>query len=153
MYKKTLTYTDFKGQKRTEELCFNMTEVELMKWAAQPSGYTHDQLVDNMLKKGNTEGLMDMLDDLFRRSYGELSLDGKRFVKSPEIQQEFFESNAYPALFLELATNSEEASRFFNEVFPANINETLAKFSKKEESVNEKEIEVPASGQPMLTNA
>lgn len=134
MYQKTITFTDFKGLNRTEIFCFNMTEVELIKWVSQPGGYSTAEAMDSMLKKENSSGLMDSVEELLKLSYGEISLDGKRFVKTKEIQDEFFESNAYPKLFLELATNSDEAARFFNEVFPANIQETIEKIRKNKEA-------------------
>lgn len=127
MYTKTITYEDFRGQKRTEDFSFNMTEVDLMKWVSQPGGYSRDQVIENMISKENTEGLMDLTESLLRASYGETSLDGKRFVKTPEVQANFFESNAYPVLFLELASVPEEAQRFFREVFPADLEGTIAK--------------------------
>lgn len=127
MYTKTVTYKDFLGNQRTDSFSFNMTEVELMKWASQPGNYSKDQVIEKMINERNNEGLMDLVESLLKASYGEISLDGIRFVKTPEIQDKFFESNAYPALFLELATDPDEASRFFDEIFPDNIDHTLAK--------------------------
>lgn len=127
MYKKSITYTDFLGQKRTEEFCFHMSEVELMKWASMPGGYSRDQVIDKMISSENNEALMDVVESLLKASYGDLSLDGKRFVKTPEVQANFFETNAYPALFLMLATDAEESARFFNGIFPDDFAQTVAK--------------------------
>lgn len=127
MYKTNITYTDFNGQKRTEEFCFHMTEVELMKWASTPGGYSRDQVIDKMMSKEDNEGLMGVVESLLRASYGEISLDGKRFVKTPEVQANFFESNAYPKMFLTLATDPEESAKFFNGIFPDNFAETVEK--------------------------
>ena len=137
MYTKSITYTDFRGQQRTEEFSFNMTEVELMRWASMPGGYSKDKVIEKMMSQEDNEALLDLVESLLKASYGEISLDGKRFVKTPEVQSKFFESNAYPAMFLMLATNAEEATRFFKEVFPDNIAETLQKLKAANESRND----------------
>ena len=134
MYKKTITYSDFRGQKRTEDLYFNMTEVDLLKWVSQPGNYSQEDVINTMLKEQNTEALMNSVETLLRLSYGEISLDGKRFIKTPEVQANFFESNAYPVLFLELASNPEEANRFFKETFPENLEATIARIKAKQEA-------------------
>lgn len=134
MYKKTITYSDFRGQKRTEDFYFNMTEVDLLKWVSQPGNYSQEDVINTMLKEQNTEALMNSVETLLRLSYGEISLDGKRFIKTPEVQANFFESNAYPVLFLELASNPEEANRFFKETFPENLEATIARIKAKQEA-------------------
>ena len=134
MYKKTITYSDFRGQKRTEDFYFNMTEVDLLKWVSQPGNYSQEDVINTMLKEQNTEALMNSVETLLRLSYGEISLDGKRFIKTPEVQANFFESNAYPVLFLELASKPEEANRFFKETFPENLEATIARIKAKQEA-------------------
>lgn len=153
MYTKTITYIDFLGKRRSEDFSFNMTEVELMKWASDPGGYSKDKAIEKMINNENTDALMDLVESLLRASYGEISLDGKRFVKTPEVQANFFESNAYPALFLELASIPEESNRFFKEVFPDNIEETIAKIraanASRQEAVEQNFTESPVP----VTNA
>lgn len=159
MYTKTITYTDFLGKERTETYHFNMTEVELLKWVSQPGGYSQDQVLQSMLAKENNEGLMDLLESLIKTSYGEISLDGKRFIKSKEVQEEFFETNAYPKIFLELATDTNEATKFFNEVFPANLEDTIKKIRERNEKEAPKESvaaiaakEAPVSAETAATS-
>lgn len=156
MYTKTLTYTDFKGQDRTESFSFNMTEVELMRWASMPGGYSKDQFIEKLMGEENNVELIDLIESLLRASYGEVSLDGKRFIKTPEVQANFFETNAYPKLFLELAANPAESARFFDEVFPGNLAETIARIK----TANEQRDKAVASAQsaaaaaiPSVTNA
>lgn len=134
MYKTTITYTDFNGQQRSEEFCFYMSEVELMKWASTPGGYSRDKVIDKMMANENGEALMDVVESLLKASCGEVSLDGKRFIKSPEVQANFFETNAYPKLFIMLATDAKESARFFNEIFPDNFAETMNKLKEVNEA-------------------
>ena len=58
-------------------------------------------------------------------------IDGRKFKKSDEIREDFLSTEAYSEIYMELATNSEEASRFVNSVLPADLaaqaNELIAK--------------------------
>ena len=132
MYKKTISYEDFNGEKRTEDFYFNMTEVELMKWVSQPGGYTFDAKFNDLVKKENYVELIGLVEDLVKRSYGEPSLDGKIFVKSPELQQAFLQSNAYPVLVLEIATDDNAVSDFLSNVFPKDLDKTIEKLNKRQ---------------------
>ena len=61
------------------------------------------------------------------KSYGQKSIDGKRFIKSKELSEEFAQTEAYSTLFMELATNAEEASKFVNGIVPAEAAEAAKK--------------------------
>ena len=69
MLKKTITYTDYDGEERTEVFWFNI--------------------------------------------YGVKSEDGKRFVKSPALTDEFIQSPAYDELFFELLNGGADAMAAF----------------------------------------
>lgn len=63
------------------------------------------------------------------RSYGVKSSDGRRFIKSPELLQEFRETEAYVNFFMELVTNPEAGKAFLRGVSPA---ELVAELDKKQ---------------------
>ena len=52
------------------------------------------------------------------KAYGKKSDDGRRFIKTPEISEEFAQTEAYSDLFMLLATNAEEAAKFVNGIVP-----------------------------------
>ena len=52
------------------------------------------------------------------KSYGEKSLDGRKFVKNDEVRDNFQQTEAYSALFMELATNADAAAEFVNGIIP-----------------------------------
>lgn len=126
MYTKTITYKDFMGNTRTEKFQFHMNEVELMQWVSTPSGATIDNVLTHMREKNDMSGMLTATEDLIKRSYGELSADGREFSKSPEILAKFVNSNAYPALFIELASDLKAADEFLTNVVPSDLEQTLA---------------------------
>src|SRR5262245_12785386 len=60
-------------------------------------------------------------------AYGKRSDDGKRFVKTQALRDEFESTEAYSALFVELVTNTDSAIEFVNGVIPQNMAEEAAK--------------------------
>lgn len=116
MYKKTITYTDYNGKKRTEDKYFNMTEPEAMKLQYSVEGGYAAKLEE--IKKNEDQGAaLDFLEDILLRSYGEKTEDGG-FEKSAEITRRFKNSAAYPAIFMELATDTKAVEEFINATFP-----------------------------------
>ena len=129
MFKKTIAYEDFLGQKRVEDFYFNLTEAEIIEWLSTNAEYTLDKVIENMSKKMNVKGIMDAAKDLIYRSYGEISLDGRRFVKSEEVKANFMESNAYSVLFMELVTDAKKAADFFNAIIPKDLAESVKRLT------------------------
>ena len=66
--------------------------------------------------------LVDIFKDLIRRSYGEISPDGRRFCKTDDngrpLFQQFEETEAYSILFMELATDDKKAAEFIKGIIP-----------------------------------
>ena len=101
MLKKTITYTDYEGVERTEDFYFNLNKAEVIKWLTTSGGYTIDKLLQRLVKEDNAKQVMVIFEDLIKMSYGEKSLDGKRFVKNDELWEAFSQTEAYSELFIE----------------------------------------------------
>lgn len=124
MYKKTLTYTDYNDETRTEDFYFNLSKAEIMEMELSiPGGY--EALLDKIIKSRDQVELIKLFKDLILRTYGEKSPDGRRFMKSPEITKNFQETEAYSDLFMLLATDDKEASAFVNGVMPASLRDSI----------------------------
>ena len=102
MIKKTITYTDYDGNERTEDKYFHMTKRELIKWETESGSGGMEKLIEKIIAEEDRKKLVEMFDDLILRSYGEKSMDGRSFIKSDEIRNEFANSAAYDELFYEL---------------------------------------------------
>lgn len=117
MYKKTISYTDYDGNERTEDFYFNLTEAEVAKLElSTPGGLT--KMMQRIVQEQNGQQIIDTFEDLIARSYGVKSPDGRQFQKSPELVKAFTQTEAYSKLFMELATDADAASEFFNHIIP-----------------------------------
>lgn len=133
MLKKTITYVDYNGTERTEDFYFNLSKAEIAKMELEiPGGMT--EMLKRITAAQDTPSLVKIFEDLILRSYGVKSDDGKRFIKTPELKEEFKQTEAYSELFMELATNADAASAFINGIIPADVAQAAAKESKKLEA-------------------
>lgn len=120
MFKKTVTYTDFNDVERTEDFYFNLTKAEVLEMQLGTAG-GFSEMIQRIIDAKDTPQLIKVFKDLVLKAYGEKSLDGKRFIKSPEIAEAFAQTNAYSEIFMELATNDKEASAFVNGITPKGL--------------------------------
>lgn len=127
MLKKTITYPDYNGQVRTEDFYFNLNKAEIIEWLTTTGDYTIDEVLTQMSKKMNARGIMEAFRDLIYRAYGEKSLDGRRFIKTPEVKANFMETEAYSVLFTELVTDAKKAAEFFNAIIPTDLGKEVDK--------------------------
>ena len=118
MLKKSITYTDLNGIKRTEDFYFNLSKPEILKMQTSVKGGYDVQLRSIA---ANLDGGQIME---FFEAYGEKSEDGRRFMKSEEISRSFIETPAYEVLFEELVTNDKAAADFVNAVMSINNSQT-----------------------------
>ena len=121
MLKRTITYTDYNGESRTEDFYFNLNKAEIIEWLTTSSNYTLDVVVEKLIKTRNAKEIVNIFKDLIYRSYGEKSLDGRRFIKSKEVKDNFTETEAYAILFTELVSDAAKAADFFNAIIPADL--------------------------------
>ena len=123
MFKKTITYTGFFGDKRTEDFYFNMNKAEVVEWQYSINGGIN-RLFEKIINDGAQSLLVSMIKDLIRRSYGERSIDGKRFEKKRNGQylfDDFEQTMAYEALFMELIQDEKAAADFINGLMPPDL--------------------------------
>ena len=124
MLKNTITYTDYNGNERTEDFYFNLTKAEIMEMQLSTNGGL-DAMIKKIVDTQDTPGLVKIFKELILKAYGEKDPSGKRFIKSKEICDAFEQTEAYSQLFMELATNTEAASKFVNGIVPAMDNDSL----------------------------
>ena len=128
MLKKTITYTDYNSVERTEDFYFNLNKAELMEMEMSMSGGLTG-MINKIVAAQDAPSIIKVFKDLILKAYGEKSLDGRQFVKKPELAEAFSQTEAYSQLFMELATNPEEAAKFVNGIMPAEAQvEDVTKF-------------------------
>lgn len=117
MYKITKTYVDYDGNERTEDFFFNLTHAELLKMQTSENGGM-GKLLKKMIQEDNMKRLYELFEKIVDNAYGEKSLDGRRFMKSEEILNNFKQTEAYSEIIVELATDHDKAVPFINNVLP-----------------------------------
>lgn len=117
MLKKTITYQDFNGVERTEDFYFNLNKAEVAEMEMKtPGGYA--EMLQRIAKAQDGKSIIEEFKKLVLESYGVKSPDGRRFIKNDALREEFEQTNAYPEIFMELATDAEKASEFVNGIMP-----------------------------------
>ena len=120
MLKKTMTYTDYDGNERTEDFYFNLSKAELTEIEMSHDGGL-SKMIEKIVAERDAKRIIEVFKDLILKSYGQKSLDGKRFIKSQELKDEFSQTEAYSDLFMQLASDAEKAAEFVNGIVPANM--------------------------------
>lgn len=120
MLKKTVTYTDYNGVERTEDFYFNLTKAEIMEMEMSTTGGLAET-IQKIVKAQDAPAIIKIFKDLVLKAYGEKSADGRRFIKNKEITESFEQTEAYSQIFMELATNADEAAKFVNAIIPVDL--------------------------------
>lgn len=117
MLKKTITYTDYDGVERTEDFYFNLSKAEIAEMELSTAGGL-DKTINRIVAEQDGKRIIALFKDLVLKSYGKKSDDGRRFIKSQELRDEFSQTEAYSDLFMELATDADAAAAFVNGIVP-----------------------------------
>ena len=138
MLKKSITYTDYEGVERTEDFYFNLSKAELVEMEFGVDGGLQKK-IDKIVQSRDSKEIISLFKDIILRSYGVKSDDGKRFIKSKELADEFSQTEAYSELFMTLASDDKEAADFINGIVPSQLAkeiETVASNPVKLEALN-----------------
>lgn len=118
MLKKTFTYIDYNGVERTEDHYFNLSKAELMEMELSTTGGLAE-MITKIVAAQDAPAIVKVFKELVLKAYGQKSADGRRFIKSKELADEFSQTEAYSQLFMELATDADAAAKFVNGIVPA----------------------------------
>lgn len=120
MLKREIKYEDFDGNEVSEIFYFNISKPELIELEVE-----HEQgfgkLLEKIIETQDKKELVKRFKELVLLAYGQKSEDGKRFVKSDQIREEFSQTAAYQSLFMELTTNDSAAAVFLKGILPKDI--------------------------------
>ena len=137
MIKKTITFEDYNGETHKEEFYFNLTKAEVLEMETIVKGGL-STILKHIVETDDTTEMVNMFKEIIHKSYGVKSADGKRFVKSKEVLEDFIYSAAYSVLYMELATDENAAVDFINGIMPkgmgpkTKINEPVKEFPRHE---------------------
>lgn len=137
MLKQTVKYTDFDDNECSEVLYFNLTKTELtenMNLKDELEKIQEDFTGDEArpLEEHEIRRILDLVKTFMRLSYGIRSDDGKRFVKTPDIWEEFTQTAAYDAFLFGLFETPSKAVEFMTGILPKDLRAAALEAAKKE---------------------
>jgi hypothetical protein len=132
MLKKTIKYTDFNGNEVTEDFYFNLTKAEIAEMELASSTLDAEgnmsggmeAALQAIVNSGSGKKIMDAFKEILAKSYGVKSEDGKRFIKSPQLFEEFTQTEAYSDFFIGLVTDADAAADFVKAIVPPMVVES-----------------------------
>ena len=126
MFTKTLTYTDFDDNERTETLRFNLSEPEIIEMqSSYPGGL--EKMLQKIVEEKDEQKLLAMFKELILKSYGEKTPDGRRFIKSKEMSEAFSQTRAYEQFYMEIIRDTDLAIEFTNKIMPKSVQDAASK--------------------------
>ena len=139
MLKKTITYTDYNGNVRTEDHYFNLSDAEVVEMETSISGGLSEML-QKLINEQNMPEIMRIVREIVQKAYGEKSADGHYFTKVDEntgrrLIDRFMQTEAYSQLIMDLTFDSVEASNFVNGIMPANFEKKIQEYVRKQQAL------------------
>lgn len=120
MLKREIKYEDFNGDETTDTFYFNLSKPELIELEVEyPEGFVG--MLNQIIETKDNRELIKLFKKIVLLAYGEKSPDGKRFVKNDELREQFEQTAAYQALFVELATTDDAATNFLKGILPKDM--------------------------------
>ena len=138
MIKKTIAFTDYDGNQREEDHYFHLNKAELTEMQLEIDGGLTG-MIERIIQKKSGPDIIKTFKMLIVRSYGVKSPDGRKFMKSKEIVEDFLQTEAYNNFFMELVTDAQKAAEFLNEILPSDMQQShdeIAEMAKTATDVN-----------------
>lgn len=127
MLEKPITYTDFNGVERTDTFFFHLSESALTGIVMgvlgfdAPAEVNVNEVLQAIVARGNANEIISTFEDIIRKSVGQKSADGIRFIQTDDIVDRFMQSNAFQELYLMLLQSDEFRQEFFTGILPAKL--------------------------------
>lgn len=120
MLKKEITYEDFDGNEVTEVLYFNLSSTELLEMETSADGGMQ-RMLERIIETQDMRKMLEEFKKILLASYGKRSDDGKRFIKNEQLREEFQETGAFDALFMQMAEDPTGAAKFVAGILPKKL--------------------------------
>ena len=122
MYRISIDYTDYLGNKRTKDATFNLTQSEMLEFEAK-TDHGLRKLIKSIMDEHDDLDITNFMVSFVKASYGEITPDGSMFDKSEEVWNRFYRSPAYDKFFMKVMTEDDAAMEFINQTISKNQNE------------------------------
>lgn len=113
MYKQKVTYINYEGEEKTQEIMFNISKVEIIRLQAKYDG-DYIGYLQKIAKSEDNEKILEFLEDFILRAYGRKVTDEdgiERFEKKDKdgrlLADKFAETEIYSEFITYLMTDEE----------------------------------------------
>lgn len=131
MYTMDFVYENYFGETVKETCRFQLTRPEVMEITTSVKG-GFEAAAQKMVESHDEAAMFNNFQTIIAKSYGEISPDGRRFVKSPELSQGFLQTPMYEQLFDKLISDPVFQCEFITGLVPkdsqAEVGKALADF-------------------------
>ncbi len=135
MLRKTIKFQNFNDEDVQATYLFHLGKADLIRMEVEVKGGMGEYLT-RIGKAKDHEAIMAVVEKLVANSYGIKSEDGMRFIKNPQILEEFKQTNAYSELIMELCTDEEALLAFISGIMPHNLQGDLAKIANRQKAID-----------------
>lgn len=140
MIKQTITYANpFTGETTSEDLYFNLNKAELIEMSVSKGDDFVEELQKIVASNNNAE-IYATFKNIILQAYGQRSDDGKRFIKSPQISEEFSQTEAFSEFIFGLLSDSSSAAEFVNGIMPADLIKQAREAQAKPQDFQKKKV-------------
>lgn len=125
MLKKSVTFDNIDGVKVTEEFHFFVDQSDLIDLLVEKPEMEEklQMLATNM----DGRAIMSLLKEFMLLSVGRRDPEGRKFIKSKEIAEDFRYSGAYNSLYWELINDPAKANDFLEGIIPTSLLQDVEK--------------------------
>lgn len=123
MFKKTVVFEDFDGNRQARDFYFHISKAELLSLAH--SADDMQARIKRIVDSKDGAAILAELREFIKLSVGVRSEDGQRFIKDEEAQNTLFQSPAYDELLMELATNADACANFVQQLIPEKMQKEM----------------------------
>lgn len=140
---KKIKYEDFLGKIREEDFYFNYSKADVNRLMFSTKEGLGEFLKRIAREEDHTK-MFGFLEEFVLGAYGEISPDGRQFIKNEALSTAFKQSNAYSELLEEFIQGGDQAvSDFINAVVPKDTAEAIAKAKEEENKVTQLPVTQP----------
>lgn len=124
MFKRTITYKDLDGNTLTEDFYFHYSTAEATELKTVLGDNMQDR-IKALIAAEDAKAVIKIFRGVIADSVGKKSANGKSFLKTDELRDEFMGSDAYSEMLLWLLSDQNNMAQLINGLFPTNFNERV----------------------------
>ena len=130
MIKRTITFEDLDGNSITDDFYFHISMSEVSKMELGTEGGMAEKL-KKLVAASKGKDIIEQFEGILHSAYGVRSENNRQFIKNEQVWQEFYQSDAYNVLFMQLISDEDASAAFVRGILPANFEAEVARITQQ----------------------